>query len=97
MNFNDKCYKILKKVPIGKVVSYKQIARQLNSKAYRAVGNAMNKNKNKQVHCHRVVRNDGRIGGFNKGIKEKIRLLKKEGVEVINNKVELKKHGYVFK
>ena len=39
MNFNDKCYKIVKKIPKGKVISYKQIAEQLNCKSYRAIEN----------------------------------------------------------
>ncbi|MDP3966627.1 MAG: MGMT family protein, partial [archaeon] len=43
-NFHEKCYKILKKVPKGKVTTYKDIAKALHSKAYRAVGTAMNKN-----------------------------------------------------
>jgi len=45
-SFNQKCYTILKKVPKGKVTTYKAIANKLNTKAYRAVGNAMNKNPN---------------------------------------------------
>jgi len=40
-SFNEKCYSILVKVPKGKVTTYKEIARKLNSKAYRAVGNAI--------------------------------------------------------
>ena len=43
-SFNERCYEVLAKVPRGKVTTYKEIAKKLNSKAYRAVGNAMNKN-----------------------------------------------------
>src|SRR3990167_7011734 len=43
-SFNERCYEILRKVPKGKVTTYKAIARKLKTKAYRAVGNAMNKN-----------------------------------------------------
>jgi len=43
-SFNERCYSALKKVPKGKVTTYKAIAQALNTKAYRAVGNAMNKN-----------------------------------------------------
>jgi alkylated DNA nucleotide flippase Atl1 len=49
--FAEKCYDILKKVPSGKVTTYKEIAHALNSKAYRAVGSAMNKN-----HIHQKFR-----------------------------------------
>jgi len=48
--------------------------------AYRAVGNILNKNYDKSIPCHRVVRSDGKIGGYNRGRENKIRLLKKEGV-----------------
>lgn len=95
--FNEKCYGILKKVPRGKVTTYRDIAIKLNCKAYRAVGNAMNKNKNSfidggKVPCHRVIKSDGRIGGFAYGPKKKIEMLKKEGVEILNGKVDLIKY-----
>jgi O6-methylguanine-DNA--protein-cysteine methyltransferase len=49
-------------------------------KAYRAVGNILNKNYDPKIPCHRVVRSDGKTGGYNRGDKKKIELLKKEGV-----------------
>jgi methylated-DNA-[protein]-cysteine S-methyltransferase len=97
-NFNELCYKILKKVPKGKITTYKAIAKKLETKAYRAVGNAMNKNPYApKVPCHIVINSNGKIGGFRKGIKNKIRLLKKEGIEIKNNKIDLKKYEYKFK
>jgi len=94
-NFNERCYAVLKKVPKGKVTTYKAIAKKLNSKAYRAVGNAMNKNPYApQVPCHRVINSDGKLGGFASGIKNKIKLLKSEGVEVKDNTVDLKKFEF---
>ncbi len=97
MKFNERVYLIVRKIPKGKVSTYKQIAEKLNCRAYRAVGNALNKNKDKNIYCHRVVKSNGEIGGFNRGRKEKIRLLKKEGVEAVNNKIDLKKFGYKIK
>lgn len=98
MSFNERCYSILKKVPNRKVTTYKELAKAMKSKAYRAVGNAMNKNPYApKVPCHRVVRSDGSIGGFASGPKKKISMLKKEGVEVIKGKVDLKKYLYRFK
>ena len=44
MKFSDRVYKIIKKIPKGKVSTYKAVAEALNSKAYRAVGTALNKN-----------------------------------------------------
>lgn len=88
MNFNDKCYELLKQVPKGKVTSYKEIAKALNSRAYRAVGNAMNKNPNPiEVPCHRVVKADGSLGGYAYGDEKKTALLKEEGVEVRDGKI----------
>ena len=95
-NFNEKCYELLRKVPRGKVVTYKEIARALNSKAYRIVGRAMKKNKNRKISCYKVVKSNGEIGGFNRGIKEKIRLLRKDGIIIKNNKVHLKKYRWRF-
>jgi methylated-DNA-[protein]-cysteine S-methyltransferase len=97
MNFNERCYKLLRKVPRGKITTYREIARALKSKAYRAVGNAMNKNPYApKVPCHRVVRSDGNIGGFARGTKEKISMLRKEGIEIKNGKIDLKKFIYRF-
>ena len=88
MNFNQRCYEILKKVPKGRVTTYKAIANALGTNAYRAVGNAMNKNPNApQVPCHRVVGADGSLTGYAFGLDKKIEILKAEGIEVKNNKV----------
>lgn len=96
-SFNNRCYKLLKKIPFGKVTTYKEIARKLNSKGYRAVGNAMKNNKDTiNIKCFKVVCSDGRIGEYNKGKKEKIRLLEKEGIKVICGKIDLKKYFYRF-
>ncbi|MDP3766208.1 MAG: MGMT family protein [Nanoarchaeota archaeon] len=98
--FNQKIYSLLKKVPKGKVTTYKALAEAAGTKAYRAVGQAMKCNPYAPVvPCHRVVSSDGSIGGFQgsknpKGneVKKKIRLLRKEGVGIKNNKVNLKKY-----
>lgn len=95
--FNEKCYKLLKKVPFGKVVSYKEIAKKLKTKAYQAIGNAMNKNRDLiNIPCYKVIKSNGEIGGYVKGAKKKIQLLKKEGIEVVKGKIDLKKYGWKF-
>lgn len=54
-SFNSRCYELLRKVPRGKVITYKALAQALKTKAYRAVGNAMNRNPHApEVPCHRV-------------------------------------------
>ena len=96
-SFNEKCYKILRKVPKGKVTTYKELAKALNSKAYRAVGTAMNKNPYApKVPCHRVIKSNGEIGGFASGTKNKVKLLKKEGIGIKRNKINLDKYFYKF-
>jgi len=93
MNFTEKVYNLCRKIPKGKISTYYEIAYALNLKVYRAVGNALNKNKSKQVPCHRVIKSSGEIGGFNKGTKNKIKLLKKEGIIIKNNKINLNKYS----
>lgn len=96
--FNQKCYELLKKVPKGKVITYKSIAKKLKTRAYRSVGNALNKNENPiKIPCYRVINSNGKLGGYSKGLKTKIKLLKKEGIEIKNNKIDLKKYGWFFK
>jgi O-6-methylguanine DNA methyltransferase len=93
MNFEEKVWKLMERIPKGRVTTYGQIARKLNTKAYRAVGNACRKNPYApRVPCHRVVRSDGTIGGFGgktsgKTVKEKTRLLRRENVEIRNGKI----------
>ncbi len=96
--FSEKCYELLIKVPKGKITTYKILAEKLKTKAYRAVGNAMNKNKNApKIPCHRVVNSNGKIGGYAFGIKKKISLLKKEGIEIKKNKIkDLNRYLYKF-
>ena len=94
-SFNERCYKVLKKVPRGKVTTYGEIARALKSKGYRAVGNAMNKNPYApNVPCHRVVGSNGKMTGFAHGISKKIRMLEEEGIHVKDGKVDLGKYFY---
>ena len=88
MKFNDKVYELTKKIPEGRVSTYKEIAEKLGVKAYRAVGNALNKNPHAPVvPCHRVVSSNAGIGGFASGINNKIKILAKEGVKVKDNKI----------
>jgi O-6-methylguanine DNA methyltransferase len=81
------------KIPKGKVLTYKQLAQKIGfPKAYRLVGIALNKNPFAPVvPCHRVIKSDGSIGGYSKGIKQKIFLLKKEGVKIkkIGSKIKV--------
>lgn len=97
--FQQKVWQACRRIPLGSVSTYKEIAKAIHSKGIRAVGNALNKSPGmpktrKQrgfaftpVPCHRVVKNDGSIGGFAWEAKKKIELLKKEGVQVKNGRI----------
>ena len=88
MRINEEGYKICKRIPRGKVSTYKEIGLALNTKAYRAVGNALNKNPYAPlVPCHRIISSTGNLHGFASGLNNKRKLLEKEGVKIKNNKV----------
>ena len=88
MSFNQRVWNMCKKIPKGKVSTYKEIARALGTKAYRAVGNALNKNPHAPVvPCHRVVKSDGTVGDFAHGVKRKIEMLKKECIQAKQGKI----------
>ena len=72
-------------------MTYKEVAKLAGSpRAFRAVGNALNKNSDlKTIPCHRVVKSDGRIGGYKQGTNRKISLLSKEGVIIRKGRVVL--------
>lgn len=71
------------KIPYGTVKTYKEIAKSINSQAYRAVGTAIGNNPFPIViPCHRVIRSDGKIGGFRGGTSMKVEILKKEGIKI---------------
>lgn len=94
--FENKVYDLCKKIPKGKVTTYKAISEKMGVKAYRAVGMALNKNpygilncKGKNmVPCHRVVGSNGHLVGFASGLRKKAELLKKEEIKIKNNKIE---------
>lgn len=83
--FREKVIAIVKKIPRGKTMTYKQVAGKAGHPgAARAVGAIMRVNKDKSMPCHRVIRSDGTVGGYNglQGIKNKLQLLRREGVEI---------------
>ncbi len=80
MDFKSRVFKVVKSIPKGKTLSYKEVAIKAGKpNAYRAVGNILNSNNDKSIPCHRVVRSNGTIGGYNRGEKNKVILLQSEG------------------
>lgn len=80
--FQDKVREVVRAIPKGSVLSYKEVAGKAGKpKAARAVANIMANNFLPDVPCHRVIKNDGRPGGYNRGGESvKRRLLLEEGV-----------------
>jgi len=89
-SFRDRVYEIVEKIPKGQVMTYKQVAQKLGSKSYRAVGQALAKNPYApRVSCHRVVKSDYSLGGFNGSMdnRRKKELLINEGVKIVGDRV----------
>ena len=89
-------YEAVKRIPKGRVATYGQVAFLAgNEKMSRAVGNALHKNPDPDnIPCFRVVNSKGELSGnfaFGEGVQE--RLLREDGIEVINGKVDLSKYG----
>ena len=80
MTFKEKVYSVVAKIPRGKTLTYKEVAKRAGSpRAFRAVGNILNQNYDPKVPCHRVIRSDGDTGDFRGGRAAKRRILMKEG------------------
>lgn len=83
-SFQVKVWLYLKKIPKGHLKTYSQVAKSIGKPlAVRAVANAISKNPIPgKIPCHRVIRSDGKIGGYSGrgGVKMKKFLLKKEGI-----------------
>ena len=79
--FQLKVWNYLKKIPKGKVKTYLEVAKATGKpKAFRAVANAIGKNPfPPKIPCHRVIRSDGKLGGYSAkgGIKTKKKAIKK--------------------
>ena len=93
--FKEKVYKFTQKIPQGRVATYKSVAVAIGlPKSSRAVANVLAQNFDPKIPCHRVVRSDGFVSGYNRGgPAQKSKLLRAEGILVANNKVDLKKFG----
>ncbi|MBI5654809.1 MGMT family protein [Candidatus Uhrbacteria bacterium] len=78
-DFTNRVFGIVRRIPNGKTLTYKQVAALAGRpRAFRAVGNILNKNYDPKIPCHRVIRSDGKPGGYNRGANKKIEILKQE-------------------
>ena len=89
MTSNIKVYKKLLEVPEGKVTTYGDLAKVVGlENGQRVIGMIMKKNPFPViVPCHRVVKSDGKIGGYVYGERVKSYMLLKEGVKIKDGKI----------
>lgn len=86
-DFRGRVLQVVRKIPRGKTMTYKEVAIAAGRpKAYRAVGNILHTNYDPGIPCHRVVRSDGRSGGWNRGMAAKARLLEEEKAQTGKNR-----------
>lgn len=80
-SFAEKVREVVKKIPKGKFMTYKEVAAKAgNPLASRAVGAIMRSNYDERIPCHRVVRSDGSLGSYNRGgTQRKREILTREG------------------
>lgn len=96
MPFKPKVFSLVKKIPRGKVTTYKELAEALDTSPH-AIGGILPQNENiPQVPCHRVVKSNGELGGYKLGKEKKKDFLSKEGVKVVEGKINLDKYFYGF-
>src|SRR5690242_9311335 len=80
-SFAAKVLAVTARIPKGRTLTYQEVARRAGRpKAYRAVGNILNRygGMDVGVPCHRVIRSDGTPGGYAWGTKKKAAILRKE-------------------
>lgn len=79
LSFRGRVLRIVSRIPKGSVLTYGDVARRAgNPDAARAVGAILKTNYDFKIPCHRVVRSDGKLGGYNRGVAKKKFLLKQE-------------------
>ena len=92
-----KAIELLRKIPRGSVVTYKEMARVCNTSP-RAIGRIMGRNTDPvNFPCYKVVASDGKLCGYSApgGLHSKRALLEKEGIEFVGDRVD-KKYFYAF-
>lgn len=89
MNLCEYTYYLVRQIPKGRVSTYGAVARALGDKRYaRAVGTYMHNNPDADtMPCYKIVKSDGSLGGFGRGVEDKIRRLHKDNIQVKNGKI----------
>ena len=89
MTLSTRVYKKLLLVPKGKITTYGELSKAVGLKnGQRVIGMIMKKNPYPGiVPCHRVVKSDGKIGGYAYGEIVKSRMLANEGIKIKDGKI----------
>ena len=101
-DFQRRVYAALRRVPRGRVTTYRRLGEAIGCRSPRAVGQALRVNPfAPEVPCHRVIREDGSLGGFagqraGEAIQRKTRLLREEGVAVEDGHVVTRELVFSF-
>ena len=98
--FTKKVYQVVLSIPLGEVRSYKWVAKKAGKPgASRAVGQILKRNPYTLIiPCHRVIKANGQLGGYSRGIKAKRKLLELErdikniisGEEILSTKKRIR-------
>ncbi|MFH0929223.1 MAG: MGMT family protein [Candidatus Aenigmatarchaeota archaeon] len=87
----EEMQKLLLKIPKGRVVSYKELARKLGIHP-RTAARLLSRNPFPDRYpCYKVVCSDGRLGGYSGGLKEKKKRLEKDGIDIRNGGIDIKR------
>jgi len=89
VNIVEYTYYLVRQIPPGRVSTYGAVAKALGNRGCaRAVGKYMHNNPDADaMPCFKIVKSDGSVGGFGLGIKDKIRRLRQDGIEVKDGKI----------
>lgn len=93
MNFAERVYEVTRRIPKGRVATYRLIGEVLGTRAYQAIGQSLKKNPYApEVPCHRVIASNLTLGGFmgkrsGEEIEIKKKLLEEEGVTIFDGRV----------
>ena len=95
MDLSKRIYAATRCIPSGQVATYGDIAAAIGElRGWRLVGTVMSQNRDPKTPCHRVVRADGRVGGFGfpGGTARKIQKLRTEGVQINSERIDLRRY-----
>jgi O-6-methylguanine DNA methyltransferase len=86
-SFRERVFEIVSRIPSGKTYTYGEVAHKAgNKKAARAVGALLKTNYDPRIPCHRVIKKDGSLGGYNRGVERNKCLLEEEALLVTRSK-----------